>query len=156
MTFQPVSTELQDKTRNAVYGAAEINKSGIYLSQQLKRVYDSKVPSEEWGVIFEMEEDKADSFLHTPFGIARTKLYVMVDEEGIYGRYVIEKQFLKRNDEIAWMPVWAIRLSEHGHAFAGDTKDNPINLKSHFGERVQIQIGELALSILYVIGNTSI
>lgn len=156
MTFQPIANELQNKVRAAVQDSARICQHAAILSKELKQAFDHPYPKEHWGVDFQIKEGSSDASLSTPFGIARTKLYVMVNENGVYGRYVIEKRFEKRNDEEAWMPVWEIRITEDGKAFAGDSKEKPADLLGVFKERLGQQISELALSMLYAIGNAEI
>lgn len=154
MTFKPFSSAQQDKVRSAVAQSAQIHNYALLLAKDLQEIYSRPTSLKDWGMVFQLEDGKSDVYMQTPFGAARAKLVIMVDERGVFGRYVIEKRFEKRNDEQAWMPVWAIRIEEDGSVYAGDEVGNPINSQDEFPNKMQIV--KLALSILYAIGNTSI
>lgn len=65
-------------------------------------------------------DDNLVSDISTPYGVARGRLTILLEDQVISGRYVFEKSVVSAEGSEIWTPVWAIRITRSGNVLLGD------------------------------------
>lgn len=152
MKATPITKQQYDHVRNAVADAARIQDHARVLAEQLRQVLSKDFPRSNWGVHYELGADQISATIETPFGTARARLVLGVDERGPMGLYLIERRNLAPDDSFIWAHAWSIRIGKHGEiSLEGQGASNVDIDHPYQGEN---QIAEIALSLLYAIART--
>ena len=153
MSFPIVTEQHHSKIRYLVRESDLIFQSARALTAKLKGVFERSHPKEYWGVSFDVREPGHSANIETCFGVARASTTIHVNQDGVYGRYLIEKQQKDDRGELVWSAVWIIRITNEGLVYPGDSGGDPIDVRdSFFPGGSDNDIVGLALSLLYSIG----
>jgi len=153
MQFNPIPLPKIQTLGRVVESATEIRGYTENLVDLLKSCFVAHAPKLRWGVEFEIASDKVSADITTVFGAARAGLTIQVCDDGLFGRYVIEKCVKGAQGQVAWRPVWAIRIDKDGNVHDGDTGPALFNAWQAFEDERSRAVHHLAGSILYSIGN---
>lgn len=149
MKDTPITKQQFDLVRSAVADAARIKDHVRNLAEQLRQVFSKDYPIANWGVRYELDGDQISAALETPFGIARARLVLGVDERGPMGRYLFERRNLAHDDSFVWGHAWSIRIGQYGEISLEGQEGSSVDLDHPYnGENL---IAEIALSLLYAI-----
>ena len=153
MSFPIVTEQNHSKVRYLVRESDQVFQSARALSAKLKDIFERSHPKEYWGVSFEVLEPGHSANIETRFGAARASTTIHVNEDGIYGRYLIEKQKKDDRGELVWVAAWVIRISSEGVVYPGESGGDPVDVRDNFfpGGSDNDTV-RLAMSLLYSIG----
>lgn len=142
--------EQLNAARYAVEESANIRELTKKVAAAFQRVFHNDHPKEYWGVTYHLKDDQVSADIETPFGRARSRLLIGIDDDGIRGRYVVEKELVDSAGQVRWDPVWALRVGKYGRIKTADGEGPELEV-SHpiFGAD---RIGHAALSMLVAIG----
>jgi len=152
MGFHSVSEQDQSKVRYAVRDAGQVLDCARRLSGQLKALFDKPHPTEHWGVSFVELENGESAEIQTPFGMARASTSIHINQDGVYGRYLIEKQTKNADGELVWRSAWVIRISRDWVVYPGEEGGEPVDVRDYFPGASNNDVARLGLSLLYSIG----
>lgn len=151
MEHLSVTEQQADSVRTVVDDIEIITRHAFAIFDRLRNLLSNSYIIESWGLSLTSQGNGPLAELSTPFGPIRMDLVPFVDEHGVQGRYVIEKQTTSPLGEIVWRKVWSLRLDKDGKVFQGNEVSKSIPSRQRaFGE--DNDIVSLALSILYVAG----
>lgn len=151
MEYLAVTEQQVDLVRNTPDDIKLIETHAFSIFDRLRNVLAETYVKESWGLYFTSQGNGPYAELSTPFGPIRMDLVPFVDDRGVQGRYVIEKQAKSPKGEEVWHKVWSLRLDKEGRVFQGDEVSKSITSRQRaFG--ADNDIVSLALSILYVAG----
>jgi len=152
MNFDPIPPPTIQALGRVVESANEVKGYAETLVEGLRACFDAQSPKARWGVDFVVAADKVSATIDTVFGRARSGLFIEVDDDGVYGRYVIEKKFQGAAGGESWKQVWAIRIAKDGNIHDGDTGASIFNAWQTFEHERNGALHHLAGSILCSIG----
>lgn len=154
MQFNPIPQPTISALGRVVESANEVKGYAETLVEGLRACFEAQSPKARWGVGFNVAADKVSAAIDTVFGQARSSLFIEVDGDGVYGRYVIEKKVRGVDGGDSWTPAWAIRIAKDGNIHDGDTGASIFNAWQAFENERTGALHHLAGSILYSIGTT--
>lgn len=149
MKATPITKQQYDQVRAAVADAARIQDHARILAEKLRQVFSKDYPRTNWGVRYELAADQICAALETPFGVARARLVLGVDERGPMGAYLFERRNLAPDDSFIWAHAWSIRIGKHGEISLEGQGASNVDLDHPY--QGESQIVDIALSLLYAI-----
>lgn len=151
MEYLSVTEQQTNLVRTVPEDIEQITRHALCLFDRLRNLVAQPFIQRSWGLSLTSLGNGPLAELSTPFGLLRMDLVPFVDDRGVQGRYVIEKQGRSELGEVIWQRVWSLRLDKDGRVFQGDEVTTSIPSRLRFSGE-DIEIAKLALSILYVAG----
>lgn len=151
MEHLPVTEQQANSVRSAPDDVEQITKHALYLFDRLRNLLAQPFVQNTWGLALTSQGNGPSAELSTPFGPLRMDIVPFVDDKGVQGRYVIEKQGASPLGEVVWQKIWSLRLDKDGRVFQGDEVTTSISSRLRFSGEDR-EIAELALALLYVAG----
>ena len=151
MEHLPVTEQQANSVRSAPEDVEQITKHALYIFDRLRNLLAEPFIQKTWGLTLTSQGHGPFAELSTPFGTLRMDLVPFVDDKGVQGRYVIEKQGTSPLGEVVWQKIWSLRLDKDGRVFQGDEVTTSIPSRLRFAGEDR-EIAELALAILFVAG----
>lgn len=151
MEHLSVTEQQAESVRTAPEDIEMVTNHAVSIFDRLRNLLSDAYVQKTWGLAITSKGNGPSAELSTPFGPIRMDLVPFVDDRGVQGRYVIEKQAKSPLGEVVWRKVWSLRLDREGRVFQGDEVSKSIPSRQRaFG--ADNDIVSLALSILYVAG----
>lgn len=152
MGFPLVTEQDQNKVRYLVRDSEQVAKTARNLSERFSQLFGQDHPKEYWGVSFVPEGTGDSASLTCPFGIARVTTTIHVGNEGVFGRYIVERSVKNIEGADSWRAVWLVRISKDGVVYTQEDGGEPIEIRDSYPGSSNNDIGRLGLSMLYSIG----
>ncbi|WDG45667.1 hypothetical protein [Pseudomonas chlororaphis] len=154
MEHLPVTERQADLVRRAPQEIEEIKVHALFVFDRLRKLLSETFTQQTWGLSLISQGSGPSAEILTPFGPIRMDLVPFVNDQGVQGRYVIEKQGISETGQSVWRKIWSLRLDVQGRVFQGDEATVFIPSRLRF-PGVDNDIALLALSILYAAGKES-
>jgi len=154
MEHLPVTERQADLVRRAPQEIETIKEHALCVFDRLRKLLSEKDIQETWGLSLQSQGHGPSAEILTPFGPIRMDLVPFVNDHGVQGRYVIEKQGVSESGQSVWRRIWSLRLDVEGRVFQGDEATVFIPSRQRF-PGADNDIVSLALSILYAAGKES-
>ncbi|WP_223535666.1 hypothetical protein [Pseudomonas sp. GL-B-16] len=151
MEHLPVTEQQAELVRLAPQEIEQITNHALSVFDRLRNLLSQTFIQQTWGLFLVSQGNGPLAEIMTPFGLIRMDLVPFVSEQGVQGRYVIEKQGTSETGQPVWRKIWSLRLDVEGRVFQGEEVTASISSRMRSaGEDNEIAM--LALSILYVSG----
>lgn len=147
MKFEPVDPLSLQKIGRLSEDVGQVRDYSIGLVKGLGEIFNAA--KSRWEVTFTAPDDTSFE-LSGPIGLVRARLTFGVEDAGVFGRFVIQKQIHDEYDRKLWANIWAIRVSKDGDVRAGDTGPVLYNAWQSFREDNFVPKRQLAESIIWM------
>jgi len=151
MEHLPITERQADLVRSAPKDIEQITTHALSVFDRLRKLLSEVYVQETWGLSLSAKGDGPLLEIVTPFGPIRMDLVPFVSDQGVQGRYLIQKQATSESGQSVWRTIWSLRISTEGRVFQGDEATVSVSANAP-SRREDNEIVMLALSILYVAG----
>jgi len=117
MQFVKVDVRKTKLMEKAVDQAAAIRAAAARLVEWVAVEFNKPRIAAETGLVFHRVAGSSDVRLVSPFGDGRLRLLLSAGDEGIEGRYLVERKVCAVDDSAWWETVWALRILAGGQLF---------------------------------------
>lgn len=147
MQFDPINPSSLQQIGRLNDDVDQVRQYAAVLASTLGEIF--KAAKSRWEITFTASDDTSFE-LSGPFGLVRAKLILGMEDAGLFGRFVIQKQIHDEYDRMLWTTIWAIRVSKGGDVRAGDTGPALYNVWQSLRDEDFVLKRQLAESIIWV------
>ena len=123
MEFVAFTEQQLIHARNAVEVAQALRAQAKRVIDKLAMFSQDDFIQRNWGLSISPSDDGQTAELKNPFGAARADFAVHLGDEGLFGRYVIQRLGKDHLDRVIWRDVWAFRIDNEDRVTFGDKGD---------------------------------
>lgn len=129
MGYAELGRNVTDRARNAKRAAEEVRSYARDLIVALSTEFASE-DAQAFGVKLVHSEDGQSVQISSPFGEARAKFTMFLNEFGVYGRYSFERKLTDYQDRDIWKEVYFLDVREGGRILSelGDEESARFNV----------------------------
>lgn len=149
MAYPELTRNITDRARNAKRAAEEVKSYARDLIVALSTEFASE-DAQAFGVKLVHSEDGQSAQVSSPFGEARAKFSMFLNELGVYGRYSFERKLTDAQDRDIWKEVYFLDIREDGRILSERADEE--SARFNVVQRRRDQYFTLALAITAALG----
>lgn len=109
---QKTDAELNlDGARNASESVSTLRTQASLVFGEIQRECADNEVATILSLTIEPSEDGLFAKVETPFGVGRIVFSPRIGQEGVFGRYVVQKREKDEKDMDVWVTVWAFKVT---------------------------------------------